>query len=680
MGANIVGRIVYAITGKGVTPGVISEQNGPRMIVIPDGGGRETWTRDRIVWIADARVPMHSREAAVGAMTSFHERVLELTEQADIASLWDLLVDDKEANSVSDLSDLLFPDAGPEQCTATAFVLARDDTYFKSLKEDLFKPYSREAVRSSMAQKRHEEQEEAILDSVVSAIETALEDVDACDRSDDELYRGTSWLRALAVDGIRDRDGRRGVDLVERLMGGDVSDCEYQAFALLNRLGVFDEDEILGMHRNRIKADFPPEVESEAARLARQPLPESELAERYVLDTPSGWCGPIALDDPWTHEVDDALMVEPQGSATRVHILIADPSAGIPFDSLVAEEGMARAATLYMPHAKVSMLPQVLSEDAFSLKAGKTRPMLDFDCVITPEGDVVDFRIAPVMAVLERRMTYEEADRLVADKVSDDPATSVLETLCDLAETLLERRVENGALVLPRNDVSVRVENGDVVVRRLPFESCSRRMVTEFMVLACTMAGGFARENSIPVVYRRQDPPDDKDAAGGLDRGSRAWTWRVIRSLHRAELTTSPDFHYGMGVVGYTQVTSPLRRFQDFAVHVQLKGFLRDGRILLGQDTLMRIFGDLETRGADVIRTEMDAERYFLLKALRKCVGMDVEGEVVTTRGTRAIVELDETGLRLPVPGGRGLNPGTRVEVKVLEVDPRRDRVSLRLS
>jgi exoribonuclease-2 len=200
------------------------------------------------------------------------------------------------------------------------------------------------------------------------------------------------------------------------------------------------------------------------------------------------------------------------------------------------------------------------------------------------------------------------------------------------------------------------------------------------MVLACTQAGAFARANGIPTVYRRQNPPDDRNATQGLKPGTRAFAYRMVRTLRRAELTTNPDFHFGLGVVGYTQVTSPLRRFQDFVEHVQIKGYLRTGRAPLDTDALLRVFGDLEGRAEALTQVEREAKRYFTLKYLKKFENQDVAGEVVAALGSRGIVSLDDCGLELPVAGAGHLALGTRVVVRVREVDPRRDRVTLGLS
>jgi len=188
----------------------------------------------------------------------------------------------------------------------------------------------------------------------------------------------------------------------------------------------------------------------------------------------------------------------------------------------------------------------------------------------------------------------------------------------------------------------------------------------------------YLREQGIPVVYRRQDPPEDR---GGREPtappGSRAFAWQRLRTMRRAEWTGTPAFHYGLGVEGYAQVTSPLRRFQDFLTHRQIRGWLEEGRPPLAAEDLIRWFGDLEAQGEALVQVEREGKRYWLLRSLEPLVEQVVEGEVVAQQGSRALVELVETMLMAPVSGLGHLALGTLVQVRIREVDPRGDRLVL---
>jgi hypothetical protein len=87
-------------------------------------------------------------------------------------------------------------------------------------------------------------------------------------------------------------------------------------------------------------------------------------------------------------------------------------------------------------------------------------------------------------------------------------------------------------------------------------------------------AARWALERGVPLVYRVQDAPRD-------DGGPR-----------RATYTLTPDPHHAMGGALYAHVTSPLRRFQDFLTHWQLKGWLHEGRAPLSTEDLLRRAGD----------------------------------------------------------------------------------------
>ena len=680
MAGNPAGKFAFAMTQKGLVAGVIVDRIPSRTTVLLADKGRESWSNDRIFWISEARAPLHSPPAAADALAGFVERVDETRATLDLAMLWELLADDRSKVRVEDLAELAFSSTRSEELAAMACALAGDDAYFHAAGDDLFQPMPREAVEATLRRRQREAQEREQVERTAGRIAELAENGWAFDPADGAARTGVGWLRALAVFGAEEKEGQRGAAVLAAMQGETPSDPELAAFRVLQKLRVFHEDEILAVHRNRIARDFPPDVLADATRLAGLPLSEVEAAGRMELRAAPGGAGPVSIDDPWTHEVDDALMIEPAGEAVRVHVLIADPTALVPADSRVGIEGMARAATLYLPSGKVPMLPECLSEDAVSLLQGATRPMLDFECTLSAAGQVEGFRMVPVLAAVERRLGYDDVDAMVADAEASDPVALAVKRLAVLSDDLRRLRVEAGAVLVERDEVHVRVEDGQVVIRRLPWDSAARRLVAEFMVLACTQAGAFARANGIPIVYRRQNPPDDRNATAGLKPGTRAFAYRMVRSLRRAELTTQPDFHFGLGVIGYTQVTSPLRRFQDFLTHAQLKGFLRTGRAPLEADRVLRVFGDLETRGDAVTQSEREARRYFLLKYLKGFEGREVWGEVVAVQGSRGIVQLEETGLDLPAPGAGHLAIGTRVSLRVRDVDPRRDRVSLGLA
>ena len=669
------GQVLIAQVAQGLALGVLVEATGNRLKVIFESGNVETWSKDRIVF----ETPMSLRTAEVSqtafAVNELREKLQKQALDIDLESLWELLAEQSSSYPVSEIAELAFGFDDPESVAALQLKIALEPMWFKAQSNKELTPRPASYIQAEKQRIFRENQEAERLERVTQAIKVARETKNL-DLTDADTRLGVNWLRTLAIEGAENRDGARAVELLSRIKGQATSDGPFDAFELLVELGVFADDEILSVHRFGFAKDFPDDVQNEAIELANTPISQKELINRTELGA-SG-VGPLAIDDPWTTDVDDALWVEdlPDGR-WQVHILITDVFARIPPDSLVAREGMTRAASLYLPDRTIPMLPPILSKGALAFTTGVQHPALDFICTIDSFGLVSHFEIKPVFTKLGCRITYEEADAQIQNQVDSHPASKTLHTLNFLAQALATRRVQDGAVIIEKDEHMVRVIDGKPQLHRIEHDSAARRLVSEFMILACTLAGRFAKEHDIPVVYRRQPPPDDKTALGEWDPTSKASTLKLLRSMRKAELTTQPDFHWAMGVVGYTQVTAPLRRFQDYVVHGQLKGFINDGVAPLNTQELLKLFGDLEARGEALSATEREARRYWLLKYLKQYEGQEVSGEVVSTQGSRAMVQLDETGLNLTVTGFGHVDLGTKVQVVVRSVDPRRDRVFL---
>jgi exoribonuclease II len=671
------GCVAFAWTRKGVALGRVVERSPGRVHITNETGQPETWTEDRVFWVSEIVVAPGTGRLVAEALAIVRTRVEAAVPAVDLEALWDLLAGEDGSFTPDDLESYVASGRDPIALAALAWALAQDRLWFKAEGSTSFRPRTRAAVEATIRERERVREEQERLDRVLTALQAALDRGPLGPESRDAA-EGRGWLISLALFGDDGSDAaRRGQALVDRLpaQGRDPSE---RAFDLLVRLGVYGPDEILGLHRHGLRPDFDPAVMTEAVGFAHDPFSDDATRGRATLRPAPGFPGPIAIDDPWTTDVDDALMVEPlQDGSTRVHVVIADPSAVVPLLSLVGREASHRVATCYLPVGRISMLPPVLSEGALSLDGDADRPALDFSCDLSDDGRLLDFHLVLVWATLDRRLGYDAADELLLRDDSEHAPTRALRILADLAGALRERRKEAGALLVERDDVTVRVVDGDVVLSRQRSDSPSHRLVQEYMVLAATAAGRLAREQRIPMVYRRQPPPDLPLRPRPEGPSSRAWAFQTLRVMKPAELCSRPELHWALGVTGYAPVTSPLRRFQDFLAHLQLKSLLRGGPAPLDDDRVLQAFGDLEARGDAIAQVQREARRYWLLKWLAARADRPHAAEVVATLGSRALVELLEPCLVLPLPAAPDLQAGTRLEIRIRDVDPRRDRVTI---
>jgi ribonuclease R len=122
----------------------------------------------------------------------------------------------------------------------------------------------------------------------------------------------------------------------------------------------------------------------------------------------------------------------------------------------------------------------------------------------------------------------------------------------------------------------------------------------------------------------------------------------VNRLLTRAELTTRPGPHMGMALGAYTNCTSPLRKFLDFLVHLQIKLILHgDAPTLVTSEQVTA----LAARLASARAASQEAERWLAARYLVRITG---EGN---TRFTGTVAHINSSGftVRLDSCGLEGL-------------------------
>ena len=119
----------------------------------------------------------------------------------------------------------------------------------------------------------------------------------------------------------------------------------------------------------------------------------------------------------------------------------------------------------------------------------------------------------------------------------------------------------------------------------------------------------------------------------------------INRLLTRASLSTEPGAHMGMALETYTNCTSPLRKYVDFLVHLQIKSLLHEQAANWFSPELMATLADrlLNTRTAT-----LEAERWLAgnyLTRLASDAGATFEGTISHVNSSGFTVRLDDNGL-----------------------------------
>lgn len=279
-----------------------------------------------------------------------------------------------------------------------------------------------------------------------------------------------------------------------------------------------------------------------------------------------------AIDSPWSTDPDDAVGFD--GKYLWIHI--ADPASSVQPESSIDKAAMNRGTTLYIPEGAVRMLCEDCLED-YALGLKKKSNALSFRILQDENGAIEDCQIFRTIVNVQR-LTYENADKL--------KETPELKPLFEIARKNLARREKAKAvqIKMPEVHISVEPETKKVSISPLVrYESDS--MVCEMMLLAGEGAAHFAFKNNIPFPYVSQETPDiPKDIPEGL-----AGQFKLLRCMHKRSVGITPGLHAGLGITGYSQVTSPLRRYSDLVAHQQLRAFIKGERLIDKDSMLQRI-------------------------------------------------------------------------------------------
>ncbi|HEY8888274.1 MAG TPA: RNB domain-containing ribonuclease [Gallionella sp.] len=385
----------------------------------------------------------------------------------------------------------------------------------------------------------------------------------------------------------------------------------------------------------------------------------------------------FSIDDATTTEIDDAISVVklPNGN-WRIGVHIAAPTLGMPRDSDGDRIAAQRLSTVYMPGAKITMLPDSMVE-AFTLCADRVCPALSMYNEIDGETLAIlghESRVERIhISANLRHDTLEplfNEETLAAGKL-DYPYASELTLLWKLVQKLEAGRGKPSDNSTQQVDYNFHIENGGVNENSRVSITQRRRgspidkVVSELMILVNSEWGKHLAEHGFVGIYRTQQNG-------------------------KVKMSTVAAPHQGLGVAQYMWSSSPLRRYVDMVNQRQIIAMLRDEEpaypkndpalytTMRDFDTMYGIYNDFQRsmerywclRWLQQEQADMEALSPTLPRKAEEGANESLRELIVTGVVLREnLVKLGDIPLVFKVPSLPELPANTRVQLAIVSID-----------
>lgn len=368
--------------------------------------------------------------------------------------------------------------------------------------------------------------------------------------------------------------------------------------------------------------EFPIEIERFADQLDTSIKPEEIARRRDMREVLT-----FTIDPKDAKDFDDALSFKALDNGNfEIGIHIADVSHYLQTGTILDDEAYSRATSVYLVDRVVPMLPEVLSNNACSLRPNEEKYTFSAIFEIDSDANVKNEWFGRTVINSNERFAYEEAQHIIENNNGEIPKNISIRgdayivpkeiidatlTMNKLAIIMRSERMRQGAISFDKVEVRFSL-NSKNEPEGVYFKEAkeANKLIEEFMLLANRKVARFIgkQKPEKTFIYRVHDNPnedklialnnivsrfghkidlkDKKSISTSLNqlledvKGKKEQNLvdtLAIRTMSKAIYTTNNIGHYGLAFDYYSHFTSPIRRYPDVMVHRLLQHYLDEG-------------------------------------------------------------------------------------------------------
>ncbi len=458
--------------------------------------------------------------------------------------------------------------------------------------------------------------------------------------------------------------------------------------------------------------DFPAAAAGELAAIqARTDLPSGpDIHDLRALPWSS-------IDNDTSKDLDQIEWAEPLADGRiRVLVGVADVDFRVHHGSVIDAHAQSETTSVYTGVKVFPMLPVELSEGATSLNENQDRAAVVIEFVVASCGAASDGKVYRALVRNHAQLAYPGVGAWLEGKASAPPKVAASADLAaqlhlqdKAAQWLVCNRFQHGALDLETIETRpVMLEDEAVEITRLE-KNRATSLIEEFMVAANGVIARTFQDAGVASIRRIVRTPKRwsriVELAAGLgatlpaDPDSKALN-DFLLAQHRKDPDHFPDLslavvklmgpgeyvlvkpnnpspgHFGLAVQDYTHSTAPNRRFPDVVTQRLLKAWLAHGPQPYSESQLDAIATRCTEMEDAARHVERDMQKRIAAVVLHPHIGQSYPAIVTGVNQYGIFIRTLAPPVEgMVVQGGKGLDVGDKVTVRLVHTDPERGHI-----